>query len=286
MHSGDRPARAVGYRVVEARTISDLGDAAYVRWAVFSEAMRLETAMLPALREVNGFDVLDSAETFVCYHGDDPAGTIRLLGPNPQLAAAHGVAFGLPLEIQFQADGLPAEASIAELGRAAIMPAHRGTPAIGRLYRAAYEASRRIGVTHWLGVSLTETDSLDDVRIVSAILARKGRTAPEPRLRPRAMPAAAGDMSLRPLYTASERLRAAAGDLDGLALPHTVRFLLGLGLTFVGEPVFEATFREYVLPCLLPLDAFAASAFGRRFVAERRAAWDVTPSAVAPLPAA
>ncbi len=267
----DAPARVSGYRVTRAQSIEELADAARIRWSVFSEAMRLQSDFLPALREVNGFDVLDTTDNFVCYHGDALAGTIRLLKPNPDLAAQHGVALGLPLEIQFEVQGLPADASIAELGRAAIMPMHRGSAAIGHLYRAAYEASREIGVTHWLAVSLTETDSLEDTRIVSRMLEARGRTAPEPRLGPRGT-SLPDHRPMRPLYSDDERRRAARGDYDGLALPHTVRFLLGIGLTFVGEPVFEAAFKEYVLPVLLPLDAFAASVFGRRFVAPRRRA--------------
>lgn len=271
MFSGEQTTGTSSYRVARASTISELEDAARVRWTVFSEAMRLEPGFLPALREVNGFDVLDTTENFVCYREQDLAGTIRLLRPNQKLAGIHGVALGLPLEIQYRVEGLPEHASIAELGRAAIMPAHRGTPAIGKLYKAAYEASRRNGVTHWLAVSLTETDSLEDTLIVSAMLRERGRTAPEPRLLPR-MPMPDDYGPTRPLYTAEERRRAAQGDYNGLALPHTVRFLLGIGLTFVGEPVFETAFKEYVLPVLLPLDAFASSVFGRRFVSERRAA--------------
>lgn len=260
--------RASSYRVTRADSIAELEDAARVRWSVFSEAMRLQSDFLPALREVNGFDVLETTDNFVCYHGHALAGTIRLLRPNPDLAAMHRVALGLPLEIQFEVEGLPADASIAELGRAAIMPAYRGSAAIGQLYKAAYDASRSIGVTHWLAVSLTETDSLEDTRIVARMLERKGRTAAQPRLRSRGPSSAS--TSFRPFYTPEQRERAAAGDLDGLPLPHTVRFLLGIGLTFVGEPVFEAAFKEYVLPVLLPLDAFADSVFGRRFVAPRR----------------
>ena len=250
------------YRVATARTVAELDAAARVRWAVFSEAMHLEPGLLPALREINGFDVLDTTENFVCWKGEAAVGTIRLLRPNPAVARVQNLPLGLPLEIACRIDDMPARASLAELGRAAILREHRGSAAIGKLYRAAYEASRGHGITHWIGFSLTETDLREDAEIVLAVLRARGCTVPAPTVRAR-LPEPR-HRSSRPFYTPQERQRAAQGALDGLPLPAIVRFLLGIGLSFVGAPVFEATFKEYVLPILLPLDDFASSVFGRR----------------------
>ncbi len=253
-----------GYRVAKAVTVPELDAAARVRWQVFSEAMQLAPGLLPALREINGFDVLDTTDNFVCYRGDEAIGTIRLLRPNPAVARVQKLALGLPLELQCRIDDMPSRANLAELGRAAILRAHRGSPAIGKLYRAAYEASRRHGVTHWIGLSLTETDSRADTEIVLAILGRKGRTASRPCLRP-SLPEP-DHLSCRPFYSQEQRRLAGEGAYDTLPLPAIVRFLLGIGLSFVGPPLFEPTFREYVLPIMLPLDDFAQSIFGRRCI--------------------
>ena len=271
MLASETIAAPAGYRVETARTIAELDAAARVRWIVFSEAMRLAPELLPALREVNGFDLLDTTDNFVCYQGDEPVGTIRLLRPNPAVARVQGLPLGLPLELQCRIEGLPPQVRVAELGRAAILREHRGSSAIGRLYRAAYEASRRDGITHWIGFSLTETDLRADADIIHAILHGKGRTAARPSLHTR-LPLDPDYVPCRPFYTDEERRRAAAGALDTLPLPGIVRFLLGIGLTFVGAPVFEPTFKEYVLPILLPLDDFARSVFGRRYVGRGREA--------------
>ncbi|GJE53580.1 hypothetical protein EKPJFOCH_0045 [Methylobacterium thuringiense] len=253
-----------GYRVAKACTVAELDDAARVRWQVFSDAMQLAPGLLPALREINGFDVLDTTDNFVCYRGEEAIGTIRLLRPNPAVARVQKLPLGLPLELQCRIDDMPPRAHVAELGRAAILREHRGSPAIGRLYRAAYEASRRDGITHWIGFSLTETDLRADTNIVLAILGEKGRTASRPCLRS-TLPEP-DHVPCRPFYTEEQRRLAAEGSFDTLPLPAIVRFLLGLGLSFVGPPIFEPTFKEYGLPIILPLDDFARSIFGRRCI--------------------
>lgn len=252
------------YRVAKANTVAELDIAARVRWQVFSEAMQLKPELLPALREINGFDVLDTTDNFVCYKDEEAVGTIRLLRPNPAVAHVQRLPFGLPLELQCRIEDMPPRARVAELGRAAILMEHRGSPAIGRLYKAAYDASRRDGISHWIGFSLTETDLRSDTEIILSVLAQKGRTASRPCLRstlpePNHVPS-------RPFYTEEQRRLAAAGQLDALPLPAIVRFLLGIGLSFVGAPIFEPTFKEYVLPIMLPLDDFARSIFGRRAI--------------------
>ncbi|GEP10652.1 GNAT family N-acetyltransferase [Methylobacterium gnaphalii] len=253
-----------GYHVVKARTVAELDTAARVRWEVFSGAMHLAPDLLPALREINGFDVLDTTDNFVCYKGEEAVGTIRLLRPNAAVARVQKLPLGLPLELYCRVDDMPPLARMAELGRAAILKEHRGSPAIGRLYKAAYDASRRDGISHWLGFSLTETDHLRDTQIVLDILAAKGRTAARPCLRA-TQPEPAHEPS-RPFYTEEQRRLAADGEFGELPLPAIVRFLLGIGLSFVGPPLFEPTFKEYVLPIMLPLDDFARSIFGRRVI--------------------
>ncbi len=252
------------FRVASVRTVAELDAAGRVRWEVYSEAMHLAPTMLPALREINGFDVLETTDNFVCYRGDEAVGTLRLLRPNPTVAASQGLTIGLPLELQCRFDDLPANACIAELGRGAILRKHRGSAAIGRLYKAAYEASRKAGVTHWIGLSLTETDVAEDAAIMVAILASRGCTSAQPCLRDR-LESAADHTPWRPFYSEADRARAADGDIGDLPLPPTVRFKLGIGIRFVGPPVFDPVFKEYMLPAFLALDDFENSSFLKRF---------------------
>lgn len=252
------------FRVASARTVAELDAAGRVRWQVYSEAMHLAPTLLPALREINGFDVLETTDNFICYRGEEAIGTLRLLRPNPSIAQSQGLALGLPLELQCRFDGLPARSCIAELGRGAILRKHRGSAAIGRLYRAAFEASRRAGITHWIGLSLTETDVLEDARIMVAILRSRGCTSAQPCLHERDA-SAQGYQPWRPFYSEEDRQRAADGELDRLPLPATVRFKLGIGIRFVGAPIFDHVFKEYMLPAFLALDDFESSAFLKRF---------------------
>lgn len=265
-----RPAGETGagssYRVVRVASLAQLDDAARIRWAVFAEAMALPPGLLPARREINGYDVLETTDNLVCYHGGEAVGTLRLMRPNRRLAETHGVALGLPVAIQYRIEDPPEAAEIAEVGRAAILPAHRGGSAIGQLYRTAYEASRRAGISHWIGMGFTETDSRGDALIMSACLRRQGRTAQAPRFLERT-PVDPAYRPRRAFYAPGERHCASDGGHEPPAPAANGAISARDGLHLRREPVFEPAFKEYMLPVVLPLDAFAASPLGRRFIA-------------------
>ncbi len=250
--------------VVAASTVADLDAAARIRGAVYAEAMALPPSLLPAGREITGHDLLDTTTVFVARLRGDVAGTLRMALRNEGLASRSAGALGLPLEDDARFHDGPADWVPAELGRAAVPHAYRGTEVIGRLYAAAYRAAREAGVTHWLGFSLTETDSSDDAAAIAMMLAQRGRVAALPRLRPRD-PVPAPALPRRSFYTADQRRRIESGDLDGIDLPHAVAFHLATGCQVIGAPVFDAVFGEFMIPLMLPLDVFRATRFGTRW---------------------
>ncbi|UMY15542.1 GNAT family N-acetyltransferase [Methylobacterium organophilum] len=263
--SGGLPAgmrAADPYRVVRARTVTELDAATRIRFEVYSRTMRFEGGFLPSLREVNGFDLLDTTDLFVAYRHGQPIATLRLLRPNGALARHHDTPLGLPLTLKGQLTGLPPGAVVAELGRAAVLPAYRGSPAIGRLYQAAYESSLRAGVSHWIGLALTGTDSAADAGIMMALLKRRGRLAAAPTL---SLPKEDEGEGLKPAYGTAERLAAQADDLDGLVLPRAVEFHLGTGGAVIGAPLYDPVFREYMIPLFMALEDFPHSPLGRRY---------------------
>ena len=250
--------------VVAASTVAELDAAARIRGEVYAEAMALPASLLPAGREITGHDLLDTTTVFVARMRGEVAGTLRMALRNDALAARFAGALGLPLEDEARLDDVLPDWVPAELGRAAVPRAYRGTEVIGQLYAAAYCAAREAGVTHWLGFSLTETDSLDDARAIAAVLEKRGRVADLPHLRPR-HPVPGPALPRRPIYTKDQRRRIAEGDADGIDLPHAVAFHLATGCQVIGAPVFDAVFGEFMIPLVLPLYVFIATRFGRRW---------------------
>ena len=250
--------------VVAASTVSELDAAARIRGEVYAEAMALPANLLPAGREISGHDLLDTTTVFVARLRGEVAGTLRMAMRNDGLAARFAGALGLPLEDEARVDDMPRACMPAELGRAAVPRVYRDTEVIGSLYAAAYRAARDVGVTHWLGFSLTETDSSDDVAAIAGLLERRGHVSPFPRLRPR-HPVPGPALPRRSLYTTDQRRRIAEGDVDGIDLPHAVAFHLATGCQVIGVPVFDAVFGEFMIPLMLPLDALIATRFGARW---------------------
>lgn len=251
-------------RVIRAVTIADLDAATHLRWDVYSDAIRFDLGLLPARREINGFDVVGSATIFLAMIDDEPVGTIRLLLPDPELADCHGCGLGLPLAIGARFENMPANAVVAELGRAAVRAGYRGSSIIGSLYRAAYRLSRAAGVTHWTGVSLTGTDDSTDASIIAAVVASKGFVTPQrhidgPDRR------SDGYRAKRRIFDIEARSKAAEGAFAEIALPHAVAFHLRSGALAAGPPIFDAMFAEYTVPLFFSLDAYAASPFGSRY---------------------
>lgn len=260
-HLSGQPIPPGACRVVRAQTIAELDAAARIRWDVFSPVL-VYGDLYPALRELSGFDVLPGACVFLAEVDSEPVGTIRLLLPDPTLAAHHGRAPGLPLAFGLRFERLPADAVVAELGRCAVRPTHRGSAVVGHLYRAAYHASRAAGVSHWTGASLTGTDDPADAAILAAMLAAAGHCDLSPCLETDAV--SESRYPRRPIFTPEERARAAAGDVSGLRLPRAVAFHLHTGARVNGPPFLDEMLQEYMIPLFFSLDAYAVSPFGRR----------------------
>ena len=56
------------------------------------------------------------------------------------------------------------------------------------------------------------------------------------------------------MYTEAERLRAAGGDLTGIALPRTLSlFAKRMGARFVGPPLYDGHFNVFALPLVTAL---------------------------------
>ena len=254
-------------RVVRAETIAQLEDATRIRGEVFARAMKLDRAVLPALREINGYDVLPTTVVFVAYVDDEAVGTLRVTLPNPELARRHRVDIGLPAAIGWDLRDVPAGIRLVELNRIAILPLYRGRAIVGPLYAAAYAAARATGHTHWLGTTLTGTDDEGDAAIVAAIMARLGHWRPAPRLLDR-MPASIARPVRRPIFDESQRARAARGDYDGIPLSSALRFHLRTKVEVIGKPLYDETFGEYLVPVVVDLDTLARSEFGQLYCRE------------------
>jgi predicted GNAT family N-acyltransferase len=248
-----------------ADTPRSIADAQRIRNHVFVVEKGLLSRRAPTLdRETDGSDALETTLQFLAYVDDAPAATARLIRPNPEVARAIGEPVGLDLALRYDLRPfVVAGVSFAEVSRMCVLPEHRGTAVLCELYLAMYRESLRIGLTHWVGASNTETDAIEDARIAHRIAVREGFASERWQVVPRDG-ASANDPSSHPFYSPEERAQARAGDVEGLRLPRTLRTFAHLAARFMGEPIREKGYSVCSLPIVVDLeDVVHTSAFRR-----------------------
>lgn len=212
--------------------------------------------------EVSGFDIMATSTVFLACVGGEPAGTIRLVTETDEVTAAEPISMRLPLGTVFSYRDLPPGCIPGELGRTAVLPQHRGSPIVGELYRALHRKSRALGLTHWVGLVLTETDEIRDASIMLEAMRNSGVPEASARatLREKSTKALA---SSRPFYSDQEREEIRRG-VRPSRLSSAVRFNLSDGVEIAGGPEYLQGYNEYVIPVIVDIDKFPLSGFGQR----------------------
>ncbi|HEY2410580.1 MAG TPA: GNAT family N-acyltransferase [Polyangiaceae bacterium] len=239
------------YEFVIAKSAQDKQQAYRLRHEIFVRELGAFTA---STREVE-VDEFDARATHILAKcGDQVVGTCRVL-PSMPTPSNDGSRFATPGEAHydyepFRRDGLP----MVEVSRSSVLPEHRGSAVLGKLWKAAYACAKRLGATHFMSVvHVGHTDSLRDAQLVYALLARRGLLHPRYDLRPRGNES--GPSAPRwPLFSDAERSAE-----DALRLPPVLRLFHRFGLRACGKPVFMPEIGRVGLAMLAGPDTFSAA---------------------------
>jgi putative hemolysin len=243
-----------------ATTQRQLDDALRIRWAVFgTELGLLGSTAATTLREVNGFDTLETTVHLVIYANDTPVATSRLLLPNSEVARATGGSLGIELEQKLDLSGVGGPGLMfAESTRFCVLKEWRHSEALVWLQAGLYAESRQRGVTHWIASANMETDSAEDARLIHQMAMRQGLVSQRWRARAHAPPEPPATPSA-PRFTPSERDHARQGHFHGLRMPRVLSFFAyKMGARFIAEPLYDTGFRRFSLPLVAALDEVPA----------------------------
>ena len=248
--------------ISKAVSIADLSAAAKVRCAVFADEFAyLDPHDYPAGREVDGFDLLSTTVNLVGNVDGHAAGTVRLLFPNPCVAARCKTARGLSIERELDLKHIRPDMTLAEIPRSSVLKPFRRTGVMHRLYHAAYVECLKRGATHWIAVGNTETDCADDAGIVLQLLKARGMVWDGFDAEPRHAASPPSRTRYR-LFDDVQRRRCAGGDLSAARLPRTLELFSKVGARYFGAPYYDSGFRMFAMPLLLDLKDFVASPYG------------------------
>lgn len=234
-----------------AWTPGAIQDAQRVRRTVYVD----EEGLLPPQagaggREIDAYDDRDTTVHFIVYVHAKPAGTVRLLLPRPEAEGEIGLDLATKCDLSDLAAGGIAP---AEVTRFCVLRRYRYTGVAAALLAGMLAESRRRGVTHWVAAANMETDLAEDAALAYRVARAKKLVSGHFHAAPR-IPAPARTPRRRPVYTEAERLRAAGGDLTGIALPRTLSlFAKRMGARFVGPPLYDGHFNVFALPLVTAL---------------------------------
>ena len=237
-----------------------LDDALRIRAAVFgTELGLLGGTAATTLREVNGFDTLETTVHLVVYADDTPVATARLLLPNPEVARATGGHLGIELEQKLELSGVGGPGLVfAESTRFCILKPWRHSEALVWLQAGLFTESRRRGITHWIASANMETDSEEDAHLIFQVAAHQGLVSQRWRARAHAPPEPPATPSA-PRFTPLERARARQGQFHGLRMPRVLSFFAyKMGARFIAEPLYDTGFHRFSLPLVAALDEVPA----------------------------
>lgn len=244
-----------------ATTQRQLDDALRIRWAVFGKELGLlGSTAATTLREVNGFDTLETTVHLVVYADDTPVATSRLLLPNPEVARAMGGSLGIELEQKLDLSDVGSPGLVfAESTRFCVLKEWRHSEALVWLQAGLYAESRQRGVTHWIASANMETDSAEDAHLIYQMVMRQELVSHRWRVRAHAPPVPPATPSA-PRFTPSERARARQGSFSGLRMPRVLSFFAyKMGARFIAEPLYDTGFHRFSLPLVAALDEVPAN---------------------------
>lgn len=234
-----------------AKCPADVAECQRVRHRVFvvEKGLLSHDATEPD-REVDEYDDLDTTVHILARIDGEAVATVRLLRPNPQVVGA----IGLGLHARYDLAPLTVPGVyVAEGSRMCVVPEHRGGPVFGALCSAMVHEGLRLGLTHLVIAANAETDSIEDAEIAYRVAAREGLVSKHFRVVPRLGTSSPGP-SIRGIYTAEERARARAGDLEGLRLPRALRtFAEHIAARYMGQPIRERGYTVCSLPAVIDL---------------------------------
>lgn len=236
------------YEFVLARSEREKQLAFRLRHEVFVKELG---AFRPEPHEME-LDEFDAQATHVLARlGDQIIGTCRVLSA----PARDGSRFATPGQAHYDYESLwRDQIRIVEVSRTSVLPEHRGSAVLGKLWKVAYACAKLRAATHFMAVvQVGCTDSLTDARLVHALLARRGLLHPRYDLPPLAT--RNGPTSPRcPLFSDAER-----NGEGGQRLPPVMRLFHRFGLRACGNPVFMPEIGRVGLAMLAGPDTFSAA---------------------------
>ncbi len=242
----------ISIKVIVAKTSSEKKLCYKIRHDVFIKETGYIENKIESDYETDVFDELISTVHFLAYYKGMPAGTVRLLVPNKQIAKTHNSYFGLSIEELFNIKYYTTcKLHIAEISRSSVKDSFRMTRTILYLWKALMDYALSKGITDLVTSVNPETDKLSDAFILYDHLKQKNFVDNKIVVVPK-KPGIGKIRNFRfPLVSNSCcNYDCNEGEMVDIPLPPTIKLFTRVGSSFTGEPMYS----EKIDMCAMPMN--------------------------------
>ncbi|MBU2561194.1 MAG: GNAT family N-acetyltransferase [Nanoarchaeota archaeon] len=258
----------MGLEVLVARTKEELDMCFRVRYEVFGkEYGAYDLAHYPGERESDSFDTLPTTLNLLALYDGKPAGTVRIIQPNEDVARANGWVFGFEMETLFDLSPYNKKGiSLGEIPRSSVLREYRSLkdpPVVMTLWAFAMKIARIRGLTHLCASANPETDNLKEALIMYHLLRKKDLVSDDVDIKakdeknyefnsgPYSRSVYSNDLMERVnLENPTEE------QLQQFRLPKVLAVFARVGAKFIGRPIYDRKVSGCSMPLVWPISAF------------------------------
>lgn len=244
--------------VLVARTREELDACFSIRYEVFGkEYNACDDLGHRTHRIIDSFDTLPTTLNLLALYNGGPAGTVRLLKKNEEIAKINNWTLGIKMEEYFDLSPYKGM-NVSEIPNTCVLGEYRGMNepniVIG-LWSFAIKLSKLMGITHLCAIANPETDCLKEAEIIYNVLKSRGYVSEDIDIKARNPSYYCRNP--KPYFRAVYNLELVektdpdsleSADLDYFEVPRFLKILYKCGLKFNGKPVYIPSFKGCAIP--------------------------------------
>ena len=224
-------------------------------------------------RSIDDFDNMPSTIDLLALYDGEPAGTMRVLFSNQEVAELNEWDFGLEMEEGFDLEAWVDKVDgLGEVPNSAVLSQYRKLKGeesiIMNIWWAAIEIAKQQGVSHYCARGLFDTDDLREAMVVYHLIKKKGLYLPDHEAVARDPSNYELDDLTRPepkrrLYADQEDLLSSMDlenpspeDLEQFKLPKKIGMYGYIGIRYTGKPMYDPMINSCGIPMFLPINDF------------------------------
>ncbi len=216
--------------------------------------------------ETDIYDTLPTTTHFIAINNNKGVGAARLIGPDEKMVSGKKKnIFGLPIEELFDlSEYKKHNITPYEISRSSVIRHKRASRIILDIWKISILYGKMKKITTFCSCAGTETDCLEDSKVIYTLLKLKNCFHPDIHTEP-STGSITNSMPRHRLYDKKiveeilekdtlNKKSMESYELKGIKLPPTLNYFIKIGAKFTGPPVIFTKFIMYTIPMILDIN--------------------------------